>query len=262
MRKIKSNLIERMTKGDLLPLLNYIKKDNELRLEVRQKGEAFVYYRKGKALEIGSLNVDDKYGDVPPTTLAVNNPSQYFKLIKESINNWLSSKKERAEFDTQQSIAQCNQNKDDKYIILDMEYAFEQNRIEKNNREKRAVFDLLGVERKTNKIIFFEVKNGMGATKGKSGIEEHICDFKTYLNGKNSKYYRNNLIEDIRNIIKDKMQLGLLHKFQISENFGQLDPELIFVFHPDNSSQIADFTKELQNRHQLIIVDNNDFKLK
>ena len=261
MRKIKDNLIERMVNGDLLPLLNYIKTDNELRLEVRQKGEAFVYYRKGKALEIGSLKVDKKYGEVPSTQLAVNNSSQYFKLIKESIDNWLSSKKERAEFDTQQNIAQCNQNKDDKYIILDMEYAFEQNQIEKDKREKRAVFDLLGIDRKTNKIIFFEVKNGIGATKGKSGIEEHINDFETYLNGKNSKRFRANIIKDIRNIVEDKIKLGLIHNFKIPDNLEQTAPELVFVFHPDHNSQITDFKRELNDRHKLIIVNNKDYRL-
>ncbi len=64
--KIDDKLIERLTNGDLLPLLNYIKSDNELRLEVRHKnGDAFVYYRKGKALEIKKLKVDLKYGNVP-----------------------------------------------------------------------------------------------------------------------------------------------------------------------------------------------------
>jgi len=262
MRKIKNDLIERMTKGDLLPLLNYIKTDNELRLEVRQKGEAFIYYRKGKALEIGSLKVDTKYCEVPDTSLAVNNPGQYFKLIKRSINNWLSSNKKRAEFDTQQKIAQCNQNEDGKYIILDMEYAFEQNQIAKEHREKRAVFDLLGIELKSNRIIFFEVKTGMGAIKGKSGIEDHTKDFSTYLKGKNSKHFKNNLIKDIKNIVADKIKLGLLHNFNISSDFGQIDPELIFVFHPENNSQIDDFSNELQNKHKLIIVDNDNYKLR
>ena len=113
MRKIKDNLIEGLTSSDLLPLLNYIKSDDDLRLEVRQNGEAFIYYRKGKALEIGSLKVDNKYGDVPSTELAVSNPTEYFRLIKKSIDNWLSSKKERAEFDTQQNIAKYNQDKED-----------------------------------------------------------------------------------------------------------------------------------------------------
>jgi len=251
-----------MTKGDLLPLLNYIKTDNELRLEVRQKGEAFVYYRKGKALEIGKLMVDKKYGDVPLTELAVSNSSVYFSLIKIAIDNWLSSKKERAEFDTQQKIAQINQDKEDKYIILDMEYAFEQNQIEPGKREKRSIFDLLGIERATNTVIFFEVKKGMGATKRKSGIEEHINDFKTYLYGKNAELFRTNLIRDIKNIIEDKTKLEILKDFTVPDNLVQHNPELVFVFHPDHDSQIASFSKELQNRHKLIVVDNNNYKLK
>jgi len=261
MRKINDGLIERMVNGDLMPLLNYIKADDALRLEVRQKGEAIVYYRKGKALEIRKLKVDQKYGDVPSTQLAVDDPPRYFIQIKECIDRWLNSKKERAEFDTQQYIAQSNQNNDDKYFILDMEYAFEQYKIEKNQREKRAVFDLIGIERKTNKIIFFEVKKGLKATQGKSGIEEHINDFEVYLFGKNSKIYKTNLINDIRNIVEDKRKLGLIHNFDIPGNLGQSAPELVFVFHPDNNSQITNFEKELNNRHKLIIVNSKDYRL-
>ena len=262
MRKIDDKLIERLTKGDLLPLLNYIKSDNELRLEVRQNGDAFVYYRKGKALEIKKLKVDTKYGNVPNTELAVSNPKEYFKLIKESIDNWLESKKQRAEFDSQQNIAISNQNESDKYIILDMEYAFEQNQIEKNSRVKRGVFDLLGIDKETSRIVFFEVKKGMGATKGKSGIEEHICDFEKHLFGENAKIFRTNLIKDIKNIINDKTTLGILNNFIYSDTIEKQDPELIFVFHPDNNSQIQRFSNELKNRHKLILVNQNNYKLK
>ena len=261
MRKIDDKLIKRLTKGDLLPLLNYIKADNELRLEIRPKGEAFVYYRKGKALEIGNLKVDKKYGNVPSTELAVNNPSEYFKKIKQSINKWLSSKRDRAEFDTQQNIAQHNQNKEDKYIIIDMEYAFEQNIIDKDEREKKAVFDLIGIEKESGKIIFFEVKKGMDATKGKSGIDDHIKDFNTFIKGKNSNIFKENLFRDVENIILDKQNLGLLYDFKIPSSLRKQDPELIFVFHPNKYSEIQEFKNELKNRTKLILVSNNNFKL-
>jgi hypothetical protein len=262
MRKINEKLIHRLINGDLLPLLNYIKSDNELRLEVRQNGDAFIYYRKGKALEIKKLKVDKKYGNVPNTELAVTNPKEYFKLIKESIDNWLESKKQRAEFDSQQNIAISNQDESDKYIILDMEYAFEQNQIEKNSRVKRGVFDLLGIDKETSRIVFFEVKKGMGATKGKSGIEEHICDFEKHLFGENAKTFRTNLIKDIKNIINDKTTLGILKNFIYSDTIEKQDPELVFVFHPDNNSQIQQFSNELKNRHKLILVNHNNYKLK
>lgn len=261
MRKINEKLIDRMTKGDLLPLLNYVKSDNDLRLEVRRNGEAFIYYRKGKALEIGSLKVDKKYENLPPTEMAVTNPSGYFSLTKKAIDNWLKNRKERKEFDTQQNIAKFNQDKDDKYVILDMEYVFEQEQIGKDKREKTAQFDLLGIERKTNKIVFFEVKKGMRATKGRSGIKEHIRDFKKYLFGKNSELFRKNLIRDIKNIIEDKKKLGLLDNYTFSGNYENKDPELIFVFHPDNDSQVKEFSKILDNECKLIIVSNSNYKL-
>ena len=154
MRKIDAKLLKRLTEGDLLPLLNYIKADNELRLEVRSKGEAFVYYRKGKALEIGNLKVDKKYGNVPPTELAVSNPSEYFKKIKQSIDNWLGRNKNRAEFDTQQNIARFNQSKDNKYIIIDMEYAFEQKMIKKDERVKKLFLIYWELIRKAAKLFF------------------------------------------------------------------------------------------------------------
>ena len=55
--------MKKMTNGDFLTLLNFVKSDKDLRLEVRQSGKAFVYYRKGKAIEIGlnKFRVDEKY---------------------------------------------------------------------------------------------------------------------------------------------------------------------------------------------------------
>jgi len=261
MRKISPKLLDRLTNGDLLPLLNYIKSDPELRLEVRQKGDAFVCYRKGKALEIKNLKVDPKYGNIPDTQLTITNPKEYFIQIKISIDNWLLTNKKRGEFDTQQNIARYNQDIRDKYIILDMEYAFEQNQIAKINQEKRAVFDLLGIDKEKNKIVFFEVKKGMGATKGKSGIEEHINDFKTNLFGKNSKLFRTNLYIDIKNIIENKKELGILDNFDYSDDFEKQDPELVFVFHPDYNYQIENFSKELNNRYKLIVVEKDNYKL-
>jgi hypothetical protein len=102
----------------------------------------------------------------------------------------------------------------------------------------------------------------MGATKGKSGIEEHINDFENYLYGKNSKTFRINLLQDIKNIIEDKTRLGILNGLNFFDSYSQKDPELIFVFHPDNDSQIQDFSTELKNRHKLIIVNEYNYKLK
>jgi len=261
-RKIEKELLDRLKEGDLLPLLKYVKSDNELRLEVRRNGEAFIYYRKGKALEIGSLDVNKKYGKVPSTEIAISNPSKYFKEIKETIDVWLLKNKDRDEFDTQQNIAKFNQEIKDKYLVIDMEYAFEQHEILEKEREKKASIDLLGVERATGKIILFEVKTGLGAITGSSGIDDHINDFEKYLNGKHKNLFRKNLRQDVENIIGDKIQLGLIEDDNILNKISQEVPKFIFVFHPKSKSEIASFKTELNNRKELIIVSDKDYKLK
>nr|HMM18178.1 hypothetical protein [Petrimonas sp.] len=184
LRKINPVLLIKMTKGDLLPLLNFLKSDKDLRLEVRQGGKAFVYYRKGKALEIGlnKFRVDEKYVKnttflLPELELAKTNPADYFSQMKTIMDNYVDNVKKRSEFDTQQNIAANNQKQEDRYIIIDMEYAFPQSGLEKGKRVKRAGFDLLGLERETGKIVFFEVKKGGNALKGNAGIKSHIEDF-------------------------------------------------------------------------------------
>ena len=45
MRKIGKKLMNRLLNGDLKPLLEYIKIDHELKLEVRRGNNAFIYYK-------------------------------------------------------------------------------------------------------------------------------------------------------------------------------------------------------------------------
>lgn len=250
-RKINSKLLERMTSGDLLPLLNYIKSDNDLRIEVRQGGKAFVYYRKGKALEIGlrKFSVDEKYVrntaySIPDMDLLKSNPTAYFKQMKIIIDNYVDNRMKRKEFDVQQNIASCNQGKYDKYIIIDMEYAFPQDNLEETKREKRASFDLLGLERETGKVVFFEVKTGGDALAGNAGIKTHIEDFERYLFGKNKEFFREILKNDIINIISDKRELGILD-YSLPESYEIDDDniDVIFVYQPDTKTSIRDYCK-------------------
>ncbi len=261
MRKIGKKLMNRLLNGDLKPLLEYIKIDHELKLEVRRGNNAFIYYKKGKALELKDLKVDKKYGDTPDTKLAVTEPKKYFTLMKETIDTWLDKNKARDEFDTQQKIAQQNQSIYDKYIILDMEYRFEQNKIQKEKRVKGATFDLLGLDLKNKKIVFFELKKGMGATKGNSGVEDHIEDFETHFNGKHRDLFVTNLIQDIKNIIEDKSTLGILKNIASPNDLDKFEIEFVFLFHPNNNKEIELLQSLLGSRYELILIDDDNYKL-
>jgi len=263
MRKISKSLLDRMLTGDLQNLFEYIKSDRDLRLEVRSEGDAFVYYRKGKALGIKKLEVDKKYGNVPATSLAVSEPRKYFNQIKTSIDTWLLNKKRRNEFDTQQNVAISNQNYNDKYIVLDMEYRFEQSMIKKEERKKAATFDLLGIDKASERIVFFEVKRGINALNGKSGIESHIKDFEEYMLGKHSEVFRKNLMKDVENIIQDKTKLSLLENINFLNAFNEKDPDLVFIFHPEKDSEIEIFSSKLKNQKysKFMLVNGDNYKL-
>jgi hypothetical protein len=240
MRKINDKLMSKLISGDLNPLLEYVRLNKEdLRLEVRQGGKFMIYYRKGKALEVGlkSWKADPKYGaDVPNPILAKENPSIYFEKMIPVIDNWLVEKKKRNEFDTQQNIARDNQDNNDKYVILDMEYNFSQDAIKKENRIKSAGFDLLGIERKTGKIVFLEVKKGAGALTGKSGIATHIKDFEEYLYGKHKDVFRKQLRADVENIVNDKKKLGLID-YDLPIDLSADNVDFVFVFESDNCTK-------------------------
>lgn len=276
-RKINEKLIERMTNGDLVPFLNTIKKEeSKLRLEVRLAGKAFVYYKKCKVLDLGlsSNDIDEKYFEdkQKPTDIKnqiISTPDSYFTEILSVVDGWLI-KHPKTEFEAQQSIAIANQEKEDKYIILDMEYNFAQNEIEKDGRVKKAGFDLLGIERQTGKIVFFEVKKGLKALSNKSGISSHIIDFEKCLHGIHKVKFRENLIADIKNIVSDKKKLGLINNFDLPEKLSIEDIDLIFVFEPsadghkDSYAKIYDIEHRKsgsQRKFNTIFVTANNYKL-
>lgn len=276
-RKINEKLVERMTHGDLVPLLNCIKTEAiKLRLEVRQAGKASVYYKKCRILDLGlkSYNIDEKYftNKQKPSDIedkVVNDPEQYFKDTLAIVDEWLENHP-KEEFKTQQNIARDNQEKNDRFIILDMEYNFSQSEIEISKRVKRAGFDLLGVERQTGKIVFFEVKKGLKALTGKAGIKTHIEDFEEcLLYGRNKDVFRNNLIMDIENIVSDKNTLGLIDNFDLPVTFTANDIDLIFVYEPvacDNDKYYKKYKTEhkksaSQREYETIYVSENNYKL-
>lgn len=275
-RKINDKLIEKMTTGDLNPFLNYLKTEKKrLRLEVRRKGKCFVYYKKCKILDLGlrSSHVDKKYfkNKEEPNNIRekiINKPEEYFEETIKIIDLWLLNHP-KEEFETQQNIAFFNQDKNDRFLILDMEYNFSQEGVKITNRVKQAGFDLLGIERKTGKIVFFEVKKGLKALTNKAGIKSHINDFEECLFGINKEIFRTDLISDIENIISDKMKLGLIEKNNLTKNISVDNVDLIFVFEPvdgekDNYPEI--FEKEYKKANtnktfRTIYVKKENYKL-
>ena len=137
-RILSTGLINRLLKGDYKKLLSDIRKDRELSLEIRNN-KAIVYHHKKKILTLFESKEADLLSDgylrddqVKPI-LDLNNPSKYLNEAKEIVR----SHSRQMEFMVQQNIAKSNQTQESKYFVVDMEYAFEQNMIAKEERLKK-----------------------------------------------------------------------------------------------------------------------------
>lgn len=275
-RKINNKLIEKLKESSLKQLLDYLKKEQKrLKLEVRRQGKFNVYYKKCKVLEVGlrTYSMDKKYfaaGEAPQDIAKTveTDPKSYFDKVCVAVDVWLE-KHPHDEFETQQAIAYHNQQKDDRYIILDMEYQFPQNNIEKEKRLKRATFDLLGIDTTTHNAVLFEVKRGLNSLRGKAGIARHIDDFEKHFNGVHTGKLLGILSENIVNIVKDKKELGLLD-YTLPSDFSVNKVEFIFIFEPDNNTDIEQYnhifdrenTSAHKNHYRTIFVSKEDYKLK
>jgi hypothetical protein len=279
-RKLSPNLIEKLKHGNLRKLFAYIKTDNDLELEVRKNLKAFVYYKKGKALEIGvnCFGVDKKYSDTVDllqlaNTQAAVDPHAYFTSVKKIMNDWLCKYKQRPEFEVQQNIASANRKPKSEYKIIDMEYNFERSGVDiadrrsikkgNPNGEKKAGFDLLGIEAATGTVFLFEVKKGLRALEGTSGLTQHINDFEHIIhNSKYSPMYRANLERDIKNMVSDKNELSLLD-FSLPDNYSIKQIEFALIFEPDNftnAKEISDYKITFQKSKSASFGCRNQYK--
>ena len=229
MRAITDEHLQAYLKGGCLQrLFNVIKEDRELSFEIRVKNEVMIYYHKDRILTIsyckGKLSIDtlsEKYykNDTPPpvsfedgdliqTLRDKSQLRQYFREAKRLVGSY----KAGLEFEVQQNIALGNRSFSNRFVVVDMEWQLPQSDIKKEERISRTRIDLVVVDMKRNErgendVYLGELKVGMGATDGKSGIVAHIKKTnKIMSNPKACAVLR----ADVERIIRQKAALGLL----------------------------------------------------
>lgn len=229
MRAITDEHLQAYLKGGCLQrLFNVIKEDPELSFEIRVKNEVMIYYHKDRILTIsyfkGKPSIDtlsEKYykNDTPPpvsfedgdliqTLRDKSQLRQYFREAKRLVGSY----KVGEEFEVQQNIALGNRSFSNRFVVVDMEWQLPQSDIKKEERIIKTRFDLVVVDTKRNErgendVYLGELKVGMGATGGKSGIVAHIEKTnKIMSNPKACAVLR----ADVERIIRQKAALGLL----------------------------------------------------
>ena len=253
-RKLNNNLKKELLSGRYSKILEYVKKDPELTIEVRMNSEAKIYYKKCLILTLSSNHEPKKLAKgyyektvLPEPSLDLNHPDQYFKESKQLV----LIKGKYGEFSIQQSIADSNKTKNNKYFIVDMEYAIPQRKIKKDERLPYSRIDLVGIENDTNNIILFELKYGAGALEGDSGVKDHYEKMNKLLE---NDYFQNTIKQDVKNIIQDKIDLGLID-YSLPRTLN--DIKMMFIYAYNSEEELLEYkdhySKEIENVETIYI---------
>ena len=239
--------------GYLHPLLNRVRGDTSLDMEIRQE-YLNVYYRGGSLLRVApaprkaasytfkfnenySLKRDLSKLDLPrPTVTTETDTARWvdtIPLLKDTMDLWFGRhpKDERA---LQQMVVWENNDSPwangTDWFIIDIEY----------DNHQGARFDLVGLQwnsdasaRKLTKgyrprLTIIEMKAGDGALSGSAGIEAHLAKLHAFLS--DSRRVRK-FKSEMLGIFSQKRELGLIKALRSNGNdVDTLDPEIELIF--------------------------------
>lgn len=258
-RRLSSQHLEKYLEGGMYhEFLQYVKADKELAFEIRVKDEVMIYCQKNLILTIShrkktSDNItmlNPRYHtnrkDGLKLTIPLREPSDlqdsekvryYLEEAKALCKNY----KSHDEFIVQQQYKAEHNSFDGELLAIDMEWAPDQAKIPVEARLAKTKIDLLVVSNKPNEegkhdIYLAEVKCGLGAVGGKSGIDDHVRMSQAIIN---NVYVRQNLLQDVMSIIRQKTQLGLFEGSPVRYNFAER-PKIMFIL--ANSSEYDKLT--------------------
>lgn len=237
MRKLSESFVKKLN-GEWKPLLDYILSDSELDMQIRNN-YINVYYQGGNILKIrpcsfefdkAYLNYSEKkeeFSLLPPKEINQAKVNQYFSTTKNIMNKWYEKAKEiksTEERREQQQIALANRKNTD-YVVLDLEYAVSTGSDFKYTGsvegKKKPRFDIIAINK--GQLIVIELKKGLKALGGKSGIADHIDSFE-YTIGRDHK---GEFVKEMKKLLKQKQELGILDK---SLEITNDNPKFVFAF--------------------------------
>ena len=243
--------------GCLQKLFNVIKEDPELSFEIRMNNKVMIYYHKDRILTIsyfkGKPSIDtlsEKYykNDTPPpvsfedgdliqTLRDKSQLRQYFREAKLLVGRY----KEGVEFEVQQNIALGNRSFSNRFVVVDMEWQLPQSDIKKEERISRTRIDLVVVDTQKNDkgendVYLGELKVGMGAIGGKSGIFDHIKKTNKFMKSPKACAV---LRADVERIIRQKAALGLLEGDYAGLNLSATPRMMLILAHRGSEERQA-----------------------
>ena len=251
--------------GPYNEFLQYVKADKELAFEIRVKDEIMIYCQKNLLLRISHRkNTSDHITMLNPRyytnrkdglklTEQLREPSdlqdlQKVKCYFEDAKALCKSYKSHDEFIVQQHYKDEHSSFSGDYLVIDMEWAPDQAKIPVEYRLEKTKIDLLVVCNKPNDegqhdIYLAEVKCGLGAVEGKSGIEDHLRMSQAVIN---NVHVRQILLQNVKSIIRQKTQLQLFEGTPVRYNFSER-PKVMFILAYSSEYEKLSFDRIIRN---------------
>jgi hypothetical protein len=248
--------------GSLCPLLEIVKSDDDLVLEIRN--DYFnIYYKGGNLVKVESPNSiqfahnyfkgykwpkfdspekeKDRKALKEEILTALKKERNYIDFVrkmKDLMNDywvWLKEIKGTSleEKDVQHSLC-INNTERSEYTIIDVEFQVSteaQYKYKKptqlkgrfvDNKKKSPRFDIVAVRNSDHRLCVIELKSGVNALKGKSGIGDHADSYEGSI-GRMPQIF----LDEIKGVISDKKTYGLLsNDFKISDE----NPEFVYAY--------------------------------
>jgi len=259
----KDKFVKSLVNGNLKQMLIAINNDNDLDIQIRND-YLNIYYKGGNIAKVNSeksIGFDEFYFYLEmkkaPKKEIMNNKTivqelrikrnlmtqkfktgdykEYFSNAKEVMDEWLviNPKPERME---QHQLSISNQYNKSDYTIIDLEYQVSTKRdfackfIPKGKDiPKKPRFDIIAIN-KLGEVCIIELKKGIGALKGISGLKEHWDCYKESI-GRNYEPF----VSEIKKLLKQKQDFNLIDKqIEIKKPI----PEFIFAYSYDNKTSI------------------------
>ena len=134
-----------------------------------------------------------------------------------------------------------NRSFNNRFVVVDMEWQLPQSDIKEEEKISKTRFDLVVVDTKKNDmgendIYLGELKVGMGATGGKSGIIDHVKKTNEFIsNAKACAALRN----DVKSIIRQKAELGLFEGDHTGLNLSDTPRMMLILAYRGNKEKEA-----------------------
>ena len=172
----------------------------------------------------------------------------FVSKMKDLMNDywtWLKEDKGKSlkEKDVQHSLC-INNTEQSEYTIIDVEFQVStearytyKKPIQPKGRfvasKKRSPrFDIIAVRNSDHRLCVIELKSGVNALYGKSGIGDHADSFEGTI-GRMPQIF----LDEIKGVVNDKKDLGLLSKnFELSDN----NPEFVYAYSFKSNDQDRD----------------------